>query len=74
MLLDTWAGADPLQVIIEDGETLPGIVSGLRDGRVGAVRVITVPPHLAFGPDGSADLGLPPDTDLIIVAEIVGVY
>jgi peptidylprolyl isomerase len=74
VMLNTWQRADPLQVIIEEGDTLPGIVSGLQGAKVGGTRVLTVPPHLAFGAQGEAGLGLPPDTDLIVVVEVVGVY
>jgi FKBP-type peptidyl-prolyl cis-trans isomerase len=74
VLLDTWERQDPLQVIIEEADTLPGIVSGLQGARVGATRLLTIPPHLAFGRDGDANLGLPPDTDVVVVVEVVGVY
>ena len=33
-----------------------------------------IPPDDAFGPDGDEQLGLPADTDLIVVAELFGAY
>jgi FKBP-type peptidyl-prolyl cis-trans isomerase len=42
--------------------------------RVGGRRVITMPPDDAFGPGGEPDIGLPADTDLIVVAELFGLY
>ena len=74
VMLNTWQRQDPLQVIIDDSDTLPGIVSGLQGARVGGTRVLTIPPDQAFGAQGEAGLGLPPDTDLIVVVEVVGVY
>ena len=65
---------DPLQVIMADGNTLPGIVAGLEGARVGGTRVITIPPELAFGEQGDPGLGLPAGRDLIVVAEVLGVY
>ena len=74
VLLNTWERDDPLQIVIDEGGSLPGIVEGLEGATVGTLRVIRMPPESAFGPDGEVGLGLPPDTDLIVVAEVVGVY
>jgi FKBP-type peptidyl-prolyl cis-trans isomerase len=74
VMLNTWQREDPLQVIIEESDTLHGIVSGLQGAKVGGTRVLTVPPDLAFGAQGEPGLGLPPDTDLIVVVQVVGVY
>lgn len=74
VLLNTWERDDPLQVLMADDQTLPGIVEGLRGARVGTTRVITMPPEAAFGPDGEPGLGLPAGVDLIVVARVVGVY
>jgi len=74
VLLDTWKRSDPLQVIIAEGQSLPGLIEGIQGARVGGTRVLTLPPDLAFGPDGEPGLGLPAGADLIIVAEVFGVY
>jgi FKBP-type peptidyl-prolyl cis-trans isomerase len=42
--------------------------------RVGGRRMITMPPDQAFGPGGDPQLGLPANTDLIVVAEMFGLY
>ena len=42
--------------------------------RVGGRRVITMPFDEAFGPGGDPQLGLPANTDLIVVAELFGLY
>jgi peptidylprolyl isomerase len=74
VLLDTWQRADPLQLVIAEGQGLPGLIEGLQGMRVGGTRVLTLPPDLAFGPNGEPGLGLPAGVDLIVVAEVVGVY
>lgn len=74
VLFNSWERDDPLQIVIEQGATLDGIFEGLQGARVGSMRAIIVPPELGFGLDGEASLGLPAGVDLIVVAEIMGVY
>jgi FKBP-type peptidyl-prolyl cis-trans isomerase len=74
VLLNTWEQSDPLQVVMADNQSLPGVITGLEGATVGTTRVITIPPDEAFGPEGEPGLGLPPGVDLIVVAEVVGVY
>ncbi|MEY2959132.1 MAG: hypothetical protein RLZZ01_1700, partial [Actinomycetota bacterium] len=74
VLFDTWARSDPLQIVLEDGQSLPGILEGLEGATVGSLRIITIPPESAFGEAGETSIGLPAGTDLIVVAEVVGVY
>jgi peptidylprolyl isomerase len=74
VLLDTWKRSDPLQIVVADGQSLPGLIEGIQGAKVGGTRVLTLPPDLAFGPDGEPGLGLPAGQDLIIVAEVFGVY
>ena len=45
---------------------------GSKGMRVGGRRMITMPPDQAFGPGGDPQLGLPANTDLIVVAELFG--
>lgn len=74
VLFNTWENDDPLQIVMEEGQTLPGIFEGLQGATVGTMRVMAMPPELAFGEGGETGLGLPAGTDLIVVAEVVGVY
>jgi peptidylprolyl isomerase len=74
VLLDTWQRSDPLQIVMTEGQSLPGIVTGLEGARVGTTRIITMPPDEAFGAAGEPSLGLPAGVDLIVVAQVVGVY
>jgi peptidylprolyl isomerase len=74
VLFNSWERDDPLQIMMEEGQTLPGIFAGLQGANVGTLRVVTMPPAAAFGPDGESSLGLPAGVDLIAVLEVVGVY
>jgi FKBP-type peptidyl-prolyl cis-trans isomerase/predicted small secreted protein len=74
IVYNTWEFGDPIQVLILEDATLAGLVDGLTGMRVGGRRIISIPPDLAFGDSGNTDIGLPPGVDLIVVADLVGVY
>jgi peptidylprolyl isomerase len=74
VLESTWNFNDPAQIVMVPGGAIDGLVEGMLGMQVGGMRVITMPPSLAFGPDGVPDAGLPGDSDVIIVAELVGLY
>lgn len=74
VLFNTWENADPLQIVLVDNETLPGVFEALPGTPVGSLIAIAMPPESAFGDQGNTGLGLPPDTDLIAVVELVGRY
>lgn len=74
VLFNSWGRDDPVQVVMDVGGSLPGVIEGLEGARVGTRRVISMPPDMAFGADGDPGLGLPAATDLIVIAEVVGVY
>jgi peptidylprolyl isomerase len=74
VLFNSWERNDPLQIIMREGQTLPGVFEGIAGAPVGTTRVISMPPDAAFGPQGETGLGLPAGIDLIAVVEVVGVY
>ena len=74
VLFDSWERDDPLKIVMEEGATLPGIFQGLQGATVGTMREIIIPPDQAFGAQGDTSLGLPAGVDLIVVADVVGVY
>jgi FKBP-type peptidyl-prolyl cis-trans isomerase len=73
VLQNTWDSGQAQRVSLTEDAALPGLVEGLAGMKVGGRRVITMPPEDAFGPDGQPTLGLPRDTDFIIVADLLGV-
>jgi peptidylprolyl isomerase len=68
----TWT-TQPIQLPLEEGN-FPGLLDGLPGMRVGGRRAITVPPEFGFGPDGNPQLGLPADTDIVLVVDLLGTY
>lgn len=73
-LNSTWADGQPFDFALGNSETLPGIEAGVEGMQVGGRRQITIPFAEAFGAGGNENLGLPPDTDLVIVIDLVGAY
>jgi peptidylprolyl isomerase len=74
ILFNTWENGEPFLFDLVEGGSIPGLVAGVEGMRVGGRRVITMPPDEAFGPGGDPQLGLPANTDLIVVAELFGLY
>ncbi len=66
-------GTDPLQVVYGEN-LLPGLLEGMDGMAVGGRRAITVPPEDGFGDDIDPDAGLPADTDMIFLVELIGTY
>ncbi len=66
-------GSDPLQVPFDEG-LLPGLLEGMDGMNVGGRRAVTIPPEDGFGPEGNPQGGLPADTDMIFVIELIGTY
>jgi FKBP-type peptidyl-prolyl cis-trans isomerase len=74
----TWSGdCEPtcaaIQVPVAEG-TFPGLLAGLEGMKVGSRRAIVIPPDQGFGPDGEPTIGLPADTDIIMVVDLLGAY
>ena len=56
---------------VADGDSdVPGLLEGLEGMKVGGRRAIIIPPDKAFGPEGNPQIGLPADTDLVMVVDL----
>ena len=71
--LDTTWEREPIQITM-NGEGFPGLVEGMPGMKVGGRRAITIPPDSGFGPEGSTEIGLPAETDIVIVVDLLGKY
>ena len=71
-LIDTWGDNNALLIEMVDGFTVPGLFKGLQGMNVGGVRVLTIPAELAFGSEGAPSVGLPADTPVTIIAQLIG--
>ena len=68
----TWTD-EPIQIPM-DPTGFPALVQGMPGMNVGGRRAITAPPSLAFGDEGNPTIGLPADTDVVIVVDLLGAY
>ncbi len=71
--LDSTWEVEPIQIPM-DPAGFPALVQGMPGMSVGGRRAITAPPSLAFGEGGNPEIGLPADTDVVIVVDLLGVY
>jgi peptidylprolyl isomerase len=81
VLFDSWFQGQPLVIQLRpelmagaEPATMPGMFEGLQGARVGGRRILTIPAEMAFGSGGRPLLGLPPNTDVIVVADVVGAF
>lgn len=76
VLLETsWEG-EPFPFKVEDSG-FPVLAEGVEGMKVGGRRAITFPPiypDFGFGPEGNPTGGLPAETDVVIVVDLLGVY
>jgi FKBP-type peptidyl-prolyl cis-trans isomerase len=68
----TW-DAEPIQVPMSEG-TFPGLLEGLEGMKVGGRRAIVIPPDQGFGAEGNPQMGLPANTDVVMVVDLIGAY
>ena len=62
-------GAEPFVFQLGGGQVIPGWDQGLAGMRVGGRRVLTIPPDLAYGPQGSPP-AIGPNETLIFVVDL----
>jgi peptidylprolyl isomerase len=81
VLFDSWFQGQPLVIQLRpelmagaEPSTMPGMFEGLQGARVGGRRILTIPAEMAFGAGGRPLLGLPPNTDVIVVADVLGAF
>ena len=81
VFFNSWDQRAPIAITLDpdlldspEPVTLPGIFEGLQGATVGSRRVITMPPSQAWGDGGQPTLGLPPDTDVVAVVDVLGAY
>lgn len=71
----TWESGQSIQLPLrEDPPSLSGLVDGLEGMRVGGRRLVHIPYEQAFGAAGNEQLGLPAETDLIVVVDLVTTF
>lgn len=59
----------PFQFTLGAGEVIPGWEQGFEGVKVGGVRMITIPPELAYGANQAGPI--PPNSTLVFTVEVV---
>ncbi|MEM6335657.1 MAG: FKBP-type peptidyl-prolyl cis-trans isomerase [Bacteroidota bacterium] len=71
---DSTVGAAPIQFLYQRNSTIiPGWNKGFTGMRAGGRRTLTIPPHLAYGANGSGNGVIPPNTTIVFDVQVVGV-
>jgi peptidylprolyl isomerase len=70
----TWESPQPLSFELTEGGSLPGLIEGLEGMKVGGRRQLHVPFAEAWGPEGQTEIGLPAETDVIIVVDLLATF
>lgn len=70
---DTFADGRPITARLGNSQLIAGLESGIEGMKVGGRRTITIPADLAYGKDGSPELGIGADQSLIFVVDLVAV-
>lgn len=69
---DTSWGRGPFTFTLGSGEVIPGWDEGIVGMKVGGRRELTIPPEMAYGPEGYPP-SIGPNETLIFVADLVSV-
>ena len=72
LLRSTWEGGQPQLVVLSPDQLLEGLVEGLEGMQVGGRRAVTIP-FASLGEQVVADLGLPANTDLVVIVDLAAV-
>jgi FKBP-type peptidyl-prolyl cis-trans isomerase len=70
VLQSTWTTGQPQPIVLADGQILPALVEKLPGMKVGGRRAVTIP-TAAFAANGLTDVGLPTDTDLVVIVDLL---
>ncbi|MCX6521118.1 MAG: FKBP-type peptidyl-prolyl cis-trans isomerase [Actinobacteria bacterium] len=69
----SWETGQPQPIQFAEQGSLPGIIEGMAGMKVGGSRKMIIPFVDAFGSTGNPDLGIPADTDLVLVIDLIAI-
>jgi FKBP-type peptidyl-prolyl cis-trans isomerase len=63
---------EPFEFSLGAGEVIRGWDEGVTGMKVGGTRILTIPPHMGYGPRGAGGV-IPPNATLLFEVELLGV-
>jgi FKBP-type peptidyl-prolyl cis-trans isomerase len=69
----SWETGQPQPIQFVEQGSLPGIIEGMAGMKVGGSRKMIIPFVDAFGSTGNTELGVPADTDLVLVIDLIAI-
>jgi peptidylprolyl isomerase len=69
----TWTSGQPQPVVVASGQLLAGLVEGLPGMKVGGRRAVTIP-FSTFPPGSLEQLGVPAETDVVVIADLFAAF
>ncbi len=73
LIESSYTTGSPVTIVVGAGEVIEGWDEGLLGMQKGGYRQLVIPPALAYGENGSASLGIPANTTLIIEIALLDV-
>lgn len=70
----TWEQGAPVTFELVEGGTLPGLLEGIAGMKVGGRRQVRVPFADAWGAEGQQAIGLPAETDIVVVIDLLAAF
>jgi peptidylprolyl isomerase len=68
----SWDSGQPFEFELGGGSVIPGWDEGIEGMKVGGRRMLTIPPDLAYGPQGQPP-AIGPDATLVFVVDLLDV-
>jgi len=68
----SWNRHQPFSFPLGAGQVIPGWDKGVVGMKVGGRRVLTIPPELGYGPQGSGPI--PPNSTLVFVVDMLKIH
>ncbi len=72
-LTNSWTTLTPITLALIDEQNIPGLIKGLPGMKVGGRRKLTIPFMDVFGGAANDDLGLPANTDLVVIVDVIAI-
>lgn len=73
-LASSWETGEIQPVQFVEGGSIPGLIQGLEGMKVGGRRQLNLPYELVFGAEGDEEFGLPAETDMVLVIDLIAAY